>query len=413
MPIRHFIRKLPAAVLAFGATGAAAFDAPRLDFSGYGTIGVVRSGEDRGDYIVDVFRPDGPGFSREWSPEVDSRLGLQLAATFGPRFSAVVQVISQQRHDDTFTPMVEWANVKYQVTPELSLRAGRIVLPTFLVTDTRRVGYANPWVRPPVEIYSMVPVTNSDGVDASWQASFGALANTLQVTLGRTSPHLPDAGAGKAEARKLLVVVDTLEHGAATARLTYGQASLTVASIDRQFDAFRQFGAQGRAVASRNTVRDRDVWFFGLGASYDPGGWFVTGEWAKFDTRSILGAKRSWYLSGGYRFGSLTPYATVARTQDTNVRSDPGLDLALLPPPVRPAAAALNTQLNRALANPSGQRTVSAGVRWDFARSAALKLQYDHVSLASGSTGSFDPRAPGFPTGGDIGVFSAAVDFVF
>jgi hypothetical protein len=210
-----------------------------------------------------------------------------------------------------------------------------------------------------------------------------------------------------------VVLVDTLEHGPATARLTYGSTSLTVASIDRQFDAFRRFGPQGEAVASRNTVRDRDVWFFGLGASYDPGAWFVTGEWAKFDTRSVLGAKRSWYLSGGYRFGAVTPYATFARTQDTNVRTDPGLDLALLPPAVRASAAALNAQLNRNLAAPSGQRTLSAGVRWDFARSAALKLQYDRVSLSPGSTGSFDPRAPGFPSGGDIGVFSAAVDFVF
>ena len=408
-------RALGAATLAAvtHSTPVLAQGAPQFVFSGYGTAGVVRSDERRGDYIVDVFRPDGPGFTREWSAEVDSRLGLQLSALFSPKLSAVVQVLSQQRHDDTFRPALEWANVRYQPTPESSLRVGRIVLPMFLVTDTRTVGYANPWVRPPVEVYSMVPVTHSDGVDASYRMTLGEAGNTLQASIGRTEPRLSGDGAGKAVARELLVLVNTFESGFATARITYGRTSLTVASIDREFQVFRQFGPQGEAVIARNNVRDREVWFLGVGASCDPGSWFVTGEWAKFDTRSVLGARRSWYVSGGARFGAFTPYATYARTDDTGRRSDPGLDLASLPPPVRPLAAALNAQLNAALSSPSGQRTISAGVRWDFARNAALKLQYDHVRLAPGSSGSFDPKAPGFPIGGRIGLFSAAVDFVF
>ena len=391
---------------------AAAQEAPAFQFSGYGTLGYVHAGTDRGDYRVDVFRPDGPGYSHDWSAKVDSRLGLQLQARFTPAVSAVVQILSHQRYDDTFEPIVEWANVRYQPTPELSLRAGRIVLPLFNLTDTRHVGYANPWVRPPVEVYSLLPLTNSDGFDAAYRMSFGAASNTVQLSVGRTNPHLPGS-AGKAEADKLVVLVDTFESGFASARAMYGRTELTVDAIDRQFDVFRQFGPSGQAVAARNTLKGTEVWFMGLAASYDPGPWFVTGEWTRYDTRSILGAGRSWYVSGGARVGKFTPYATYATREDTRRRSDPGIDLATLPAAVRPAAAALNAQLNQALSGSSGQSTVSLGVRWDFWRSAALKVQYDQVRLDAGSSGAFDPKAPGFPFGGRIGVYSVAVDFVF
>ena len=80
---------------------------------------------------------------------------------------AGVLLISEQRLDNTYRPRVEWANLKYQVTPELALRVGRIALPMFLTADYRKVGYAYPWVRPPVEGYGSLPISSSDGVDAT------------------------------------------------------------------------------------------------------------------------------------------------------------------------------------------------------------------------------------------------------
>ena len=90
---------------------------------------------------------------------MDSRVGAQLNARFSPQVSAIVQVTSEQRYDGTYRPEVEWANIKYDVTPDFSIRAGRTVLPSFMVSDYRKVGYATPWVRPPVEVYSLMPLT--------------------------------------------------------------------------------------------------------------------------------------------------------------------------------------------------------------------------------------------------------------
>jgi hypothetical protein len=96
-------------------------------------------------------------------------------------------VISEQNYDNTYTPHVEWANVKYQFTPDLSVRCGRTALPIFMVTDSREIGYANPRVRPPDELYRIVPVRSIDGADASYRVSLGPATNTLQVTVPSVS----------------------------------------------------------------------------------------------------------------------------------------------------------------------------------------------------------------------------------
>jgi hypothetical protein len=236
------------------------------------------------------------------------------------------------------------------------------------------------------------------------------------VTVGRSDSRFPGAaglGTGTAKARKLLAAVDTVESGFVSVRLVYGQAHLTIDEYTPLSDTFRMFGPQGAALADKYGVMDKRVDFVGLGATYDPGKWFVTGEWADFNTRSVLGKKIAWYASGGYRFGKVTPYVTYARIKADSNTSDPGLGLAGLPPPVAALGAQLNTLLNQQLAAIPQQATASIGVRWDFLGNATLKLQYDRVSLEASSHGTFGNLQPGFPVGGRVHLFSAAVDFVF
>jgi hypothetical protein len=61
----------------------------------------------------------------------------------------------------TSSPAIEWANLKYQITSDLAVRLGRIVLPTYDRSDTQNVGYALPWVRVPIEITYTSTATNS------------------------------------------------------------------------------------------------------------------------------------------------------------------------------------------------------------------------------------------------------------
>jgi hypothetical protein len=403
-------------LLAVPLVAAAQQEAPSWKLSGYGTVGAVHSNNDQADYLVDAFKPNGPGYTRSWSTDVDTRLGLQLAGQITSTLSAVVQVLSQQSSQDSYRPGLEWANVRWQPTPEFSVRAGRVVLPVFMVTDTRRVGYANPWVRPPVEMYAMVPVTHSDGVDASYRMQVGDFANTLQGTAGTSKSDFPAAagfGSGTANVHRLYAANDTLEFGAATFRVSGGQADLAIAAYQPLTDALNAFGPVGQDLAQRWIPIGKHVTYVGLGASYDPGRWFAMAEWGRFDTRSLLGTKVAWYVSGGYRFGKVTPYATYAQARADSPTSIAGLPVAAFPPAVQPTAAFVNNYLSQQIALIPRQSTLSLGARWDFAKNAALKAQYDWVDLAAGSTGTFGHVQPGFAPGGRVGLLSVAVDFVF
>jgi hypothetical protein len=411
--ILHGLTHIAVLAMALRAADASADDlgVPMFSFGGFGTAGLVHSSEPQADFTSSLFKPDGAGYSHAWSADVDSRFGGQVTANFTPKLSAVVQVIVEQNYDNTYRPHVEWANVAYQFTPDFRVRAGRTVLPTFLLSDTRNVAYTYSWVRPPMEVYHLAQITVSDGVDASYQMHTGDFTNVLQVHYGNGEDHLPN-NAGDIKARQSWGLSYTGEYHAAAAHIGYESTRVTVNGLNVIFDAFRQFGPEGVALANKYDVDNKAVSVITVGARYDPGQWFVIGEAGHRVTHAVFGTGNGWYLSGGYRLGALTPYLTYGRANANNL-SDPGLNLSTLPPSLGGTAAGLNAALNSLLSTKPVQNTLSIGARWDFMGNAAFKLQYDHTRIGKGSSGVLSDLQPGFRTGGEFNLISAQIDFVF
>jgi predicted porin len=382
-----------------------------FSFSGFGTLGVVHSSENKADFTSSVFKPGGAGYTESWSAAVDSLIGAQLTADITTQLSAVVQIIAEQNDDNTYKPHVEWANVKYQFTPDFSLRVGRVLLPTFFASDLRKVGYANPWVRPPSEVYALLPITNGDGVDISYRLHIGDLTDTVQANLGQNDAELP-YHRGNAHGRNQWGLANTAEYGAWTLHIAFQKSQLTIASFDALFNAFRLFGPQGIAIADKYNLDNKPFVTEAIGARYDPGRWFMMGEWAHSNTHSIFSVDTAWYVSAGYRLWKFTPYVTYAVAR-TDTSSDPGLSLSGLPPNLAGFAAGLNAGLNAILESNPDQSTVSVGSRWDFMKNLDLKLQYDHSRHGARSAGNLTNLQPGFQPGGTVNLFSATVDFVF
>jgi hypothetical protein len=387
-------------------------DEGRFSIDGFGTLGIVHSDEREADFLGDVLTRRGAGYSGVWSADVDSRLGLQLSAELSPRVSTVLQVISEQRPDGGYKPKVEWANVRLALTPEFDVRVGRVVLPSFLMSDHRKVSYANPWVRPPLEVYGLNSITSSDGINIEYRTTIGSASNTLQANVGGSSARLPDGGP--IEGEDTLGITDTLQWGNITLRAAYLRSNVTLDSINQLFVAFRQFGPEGNAIAERYEADGDRLTFVALGASYDPGAWFLTGEYGRVRSDSLIGGRHAWYVSAGTRVDTWTPYVTVARTRPQFNLSDPGLTASNYPPELAPAIAALNAALNDdVLGNKPSQDSLAIGMRWDFIPNAALKFQYDYLCLDDGSIGVLGNAQPDFEPGGNVGVFSISLDFVF
>jgi hypothetical protein len=340
--------------------------APDWLLNGFGTLGLVHSNDDQADFVSNPAQPKGAGFTDSWSATPDTKLGIQLTAILTDQLSAVVQVMSQYQYDGTFRPDLEWANVKYQVTPDLSVRVGRIASPTFMVSDSLNVGYALPFARIPLEVFAQLPVAQSDGIDGSYRIHIGAVTNTLQVFLGSFNSKLPDDGSY--DIHDLQGIVDTIDYGAATLHFSY-QTVL----YDLSFQGL---------------VLHRDPQNIAtIGAGYDPGKWFVSGELIRAPD-DAFGLFYGGYVNAGYRFGKVTPYLGYARTDMSHAGS------LGFPPFI-------------------AQHTSTLGVRWDFAKNFDFKAQLDHTVRQGGFNQYFVNQQPGFQETGTVEIFTLLIDFVF
>jgi hypothetical protein len=410
--------RLALTLLALGLTSAAGARAddgagtpPRFSVSGFGTVGLVHSSERHADFTSSVLKDKGAGASRRWSADVDTRLGLQLDLALNKRWSAVLQVVSEQDLDDSYRPRVEWANVKYQATPELALRIGRMALPMFLAAEYRKVGYVYPWVRPPVEGYGALPFTNGDGIDANYHWNLGPVRNLSQVFYGHADVAL--GAPTRAYGRRIAGLANTSDWGALSLRASLIEAEATTDLAGELLDAFAAFGPAGAALRQRYAIDHKRLSVASLGFNYDPGSWFAMAEASRTRSHSLLGATRSVYASAGWRQGAFTPYVVWSHVRAVSPTTDPGLPLGGLPPQLAGQAAVLNGILGRMLATIPQQASRSAGLRWDLGTDMAAKLQYDRVTPQGGSRGTLINETPGFASGRTAHVVSVAFDFVY
>jgi hypothetical protein len=390
-------------------------DRPSVSFAAFGTLSVVHSDEDQADFVRSMAIPRGAGASTAWASDVDSLAGGQLTVTAGPRLSAEVQVVAEHRYDNSYSPHVEWANLKYEFTPDFAVRAGRIALPIFMFTDLRRVGFALPWVRTPQEVYELVPVTSNDGIDLTWNRQVGAGRNTFQLAMGRSNTPFERNRVGyDAKTSDQFVAADTYDLGDLSLRVNYGQAHFTMDLYRPLFDAFRQLAALGgQAIADRYELDGRMARYMGVSASYQPGTWFAMGELGRLGTDALIGNRVGWYVSAGRQFGAFTPYLTYGALRLTSNTSDPGLPvLPSMPPSLAASIATLDATLNGVLASAPRQSTATAGVRFDVMRNLAIKAQFDHIDLKAGSSGTLANVQPGFRPGGALNLISLSLDFV-
>jgi hypothetical protein len=318
--------------------------------------------------------------------------------------------MTEQTIEGDYAPHVEWANVSYSFTPDLRIRAGRIVAPPFMVSDSRKVSYATTWVRPPVELYGMVPIYFLDGVDGTYRRRLGEWTGTLGVAIGQTSSEFSD---GEFIARDVWNANTVLARGPLSLRMAAAGTRLYIPQTEALFDGFRAFGPQGESIAQQYDVNGKRTLFAAAGFEYDPGKWFAMAEVGWTDSRSAFGEKLGGQITTGLRWRAFTPYATYARTDLVSDKSTAGLTLTSLPPEYAQAAAQLNAGLNALMSAPAAQQTLSFGSRWDLIPGLALKAQLDFVDLLGASSGTFINAQPGFERGGSARLFSVATAFVF
>jgi len=416
-----------AGCLASQPTFALELSRPSYSFNGFGTLGTVYSDEDQADFVSSwLLQPNGAGHTSKWHAGIDTKLGGQINARFNEQFSAVLQVVVERQEDNAWTPAIEWANIQYQLNDNVSLRLGRTVLAAFMVSDTRLVGYANPWIRGPQELYQIVPITNMDGIDATYTLDFNDWRNSLQLTFGQTDQDL--INDGELRARNGFMFSNTLEYEYASFRLAYLNAHIHLDTPDstallNAYDALgaalaripgqEDAAAQASTISERYALSDAPIEVYSAGLRLEPDNWLFMAEWARVTETSALSKADAWYATLGYRLTSMTPYLTLAEVNG-DTPQEPGITTSGMPTPVATTAEAMNNGLNQYLFQAShAQKSITLGIRWNFISNAALKLQYQHIELDEKSAGRLINGQSGFQLGSRVNTFSAVIDFVF
>ncbi|MEO5687128.1 MAG: hypothetical protein ABIR54_07175 [Burkholderiaceae bacterium] len=386
------------------ATSAAHADAfswdPSFAFSGFGTIGYAQTNTDKADFVG---TGQSAGASKDGSFNPDSKIGGQVNAKANNVFSGTVQAVSKYNGQGNWKPTVEWAFLKVQATPELAIRAGRIGLPFYMVSDYLNVNYSNLWVRPPPDVYGQVSFSHFDGADAIYQTSVGSTTLTGQVFFGETNSPAPVRVHSHQQVG--LNMTAEFDNGI-TLRVGRAQGKITVDStaLDGLVGILSQtpFAEVGQELS----ITRKSASFTGAGISYDHDNFVGSAEFTKRKTASYISSTTGWSLTGGYRLGKFTPYAVVSKLKvdSSNVNDTIPAGVPQLAP-LRAGVEGLIASQNIA------QKTDSIGLRWDAYKNIAVKAQYDHIK-PDGGPGLFAKVQAGFGTSA-VSVYSVSVDFVF
>lgn len=399
------------------AAQAEALASPDLRLSGFGTVGVAHTDAPDGwGFLRDIDQPANSGGTRV---DIDSRLGVQINYTATSQLEFVGQVLAKRRLPDAdASEAIEWAMAAYRPRADLTLRAGRLNVDQFLMSDYRNVGFAYAYARPPVEYYGAIP-TALDGADIAkvWDTDRGrwrakGFAGRTQVMGMKIRPVV--GGTVSYETGGLLV-------RAGLSRTRFVNPPPVMQPL---IDGLGQLAAQlqlpaptvaaeAAALRERLDFSGEPITYGQVGISYEQAPW----HWSAELTRLSAGPNFSFlagHVSLSRRLGAVTvfgvlsgakPFASPVAMPDWITPLTPvvGTDAAQ-------QAQFIGTLATQATNRVNHQHTQSLGARWDLHAQLALKLQWDRVRIKADG-GILWANATPAPGRADVG--SIVLDFVF
>lgn len=336
----------------------------------------------------------------EYEDELDFKTGslfaLQIKSDLAENLSVTGQLLGRGSSD--FDVQLEWMYLSYQLSDNLVLNAGRIGVPFFKYSDFKDVGYAYLWNVAPQSVYSGVGFTRVEGVSLYYTTTLGGFDATAQLLYGSSSDTNPifDQPAATSQDKVVSLNIE-LSRDWYSFRAAYVQGDITVSSeaftplttalFDTNIPAFQ-------ALASELDFDEDKGTFYGLGITLEPGNWNIVFEYNDIGIENSFYSDRSnYYLSAGYRLDKIQPFVVYEREDHKSKDEIYQPFVGALPPQL----------LLPVIGVVAGQKfdatTLSAGVRYDFHPSAAIKIQY---SSQKDNT-----------TDNTVGLITAGVDLVF
>lgn len=402
-----------------GGIQAHAADLDNLRISGFGTVGSAFNRNRDADFRANNEQNQGVGTTTTRDYGLDAVFAVQADLKLLEKLTATAQLQSRRESDGSSTPYFEWANFKYRITPDLSLRIGRVVAPFFLWSESRAVGYAQTQARLPVETYSVVPIRFMDGTGVNYNFTVADFLISLNFITGKLNQSFFSTSTGNVNYKfrmKDLTNV-ALESGSSKFRIGYGEINFDagnakIDSVDAALTKVANVGLAG-AQTDRNTIKYQNInaTFLAFAYAFDNGRYLFQAEATRRHSSTILVQDMdSYYLLAGYHFKQWTPFIQYSKSDSKKSKAS----LETIANPINSQKITdLNTYID-SLRKTTERDSIAIGARWDFRDNYDIKLQYDHVRKPENAFGFFANATPEFAEEKrTVNVYSISLDYVF
>ena len=383
-------------------------DAGTFSLRGFGTAGLARASNGRAEVARDLSQPEGA--SDHWTSKIDSNLGLQANYLASDALEAVVQSVSRYNYRGNFSPELTEALLKYDPSPFLSLRAGRVGTDFFMHGDSRLIGYSQLTARPNIDYFSPLAISFLDGADAQLTVPLGDGLLRGKGYFGLLGEKLP-FGGGYLNLRGSRAIGAYLDYQVEGWQWRGGMAQIRFrhplpSTVDALQDELRATGESAAAeTATALDLQGTHARYYSAGVVHDHGPLTVQLMLARlrYESAAIQDQDSAMFLAG-YRLGDFKPFVGYSRTRSHAANLSSGVSGSY--------GATLDASLTALLAESGAdQHTYTLGVRWDFRRDMAIKAQLDMIRGKPDSLYTFRDETPDW--NGRTRVVTVTLDFVF
>jgi len=309
-------------------------------------------------------------------------VGIMLSKRLDSKVSFQGQLTARGAEPDNsnaYKPEFDLLFIDYKLRPNISVKVGKLLPDTYLISKHLDVGASYLWARPPVEVYetSYSFLTRVNGVGLTYQKKMGKYNLRIQPYIGRLNETLIS------RTTRTLANLDSESLAGFSAELETQGCHLHASAM--RADSIMTDGDGSLVYMPETSI-------YSLGAKVEIKGWLALAEVAHVDvgeakldfTSSVidevrqLGALKTdippqtgYYVTLAREIKEFTPYVTLAGTNATQKLS---------------SSKILNDISSNFLQE---QRSISLGTRYYASNSLTLKFEYHQADILNDTTGLF------------------------
>lgn len=348
----------------------------------------------------------------------DTKLGLNFSSTITNHWFAAAQLLAKKwvgENEEDFKVKADWIFANYRPTESLSIKVGKQKLPLWLISEYLDVGLLYPWIRPPLEVYTLGPLSNFFGGSINYSYNLGEFVLIGETFVGQTSFNLKDRNLEytKGKTESIFGANLTLSHPGLKIRASVVRAPRSY--HDNYFmnntntydngDTTRPVrNSYSQTYITTKTLNDFTFWT--LGTNVNINDTFIYSEYAHLEESAkdfFDGTYDSFYFTLGHMFKKISPVLTYAfyRAKLSNLTYI--VEISPTPQVVISSPAKRSKQQSM-IAGLIVSTTESSDLKFEYQRTEVLKTNgtYEH-GLFSETPG---PQRP-------VNIFSIAFDYVF